>query len=60
MSPVKILPDEMSIKSICLECKNYDRKAGKCTQKNPFAKDGGNFLLLKDKSACFGFTKVPS
>jgi hypothetical protein len=57
MSPVKILPNEMSIKSICLECKNYDLKAGACTQKNPLAKDGDYYLLLNEKSACFGFAK---
>ncbi|MFX1576129.1 MAG: hypothetical protein ACFFCF_03045 [Promethearchaeota archaeon] len=56
---IKILPDEMSIKSICLDCKHYDRKVGVCTGKNPFAKTGEtNYLLLLDKSSCYGFEKA--
>jgi hypothetical protein len=52
----KIKPDEMSIKSICLNCKNYDKKAGACTGVNPFAKAGDtHYLLLADKSSCYGF-----
>jgi hypothetical protein len=54
MSPAKIMPDEMSIKSICLDCKKYDRKAGICTGKNPLAK-GETYLLIHEKVSCFGF-----
>jgi hypothetical protein len=56
---IKIMPDQMTVKSICLECKNYDRKLGECGAKNPFAKKGDpHFLLLADKSSCYGFNKV--
>jgi hypothetical protein len=54
--PAKIKPDEMTKKSICLNCKHYDKKAGVCTAVNPFAKTADtHYLLLVDKSACFGF-----
>jgi hypothetical protein len=56
---MKIKPEEMTIKSICLDCKNYDRKGGSCTATNPFAKTGDNhYLLLTDKSSCYGFEKA--
>ncbi|MFX0169630.1 MAG: hypothetical protein ACFE89_09795 [Candidatus Hodarchaeota archaeon] len=54
MSPIKIMPDEMSIKSICLDCKNYDRKKGVCMGQNPLAK-GETYLLLAEKVSCFGY-----
>lgn len=55
----KILPDEMSIKSICLDCKHYDQKIGVCTAKNPFAKTGDtHYLLLAEKSSCYGFVQA--
>jgi ribosomal protein L36 len=53
---LKIMPDEMSVKSICSNCKHYDRKGGVCTAKSPFAKKGdAHYLLLVDKSSCYGF-----
>ncbi len=53
------MPDDMSIKAICLDCKNYDRKGGICTGTNTYAKAGDtHFLLLFDKSSCFGFEQV--
>lgn len=56
---IKIMPDDMSIKAICLDCKNYDRKGGICTGTNTYAKAGDtHFLLLFDKSSCFGFEQV--
>ena len=48
------MPDEMSIKSICLDCKNYDRKVGVCTAKNPLA-NNEIYLLIREKVSCFGF-----
>ncbi|MFX1317719.1 MAG: hypothetical protein ACFE9D_08085 [Promethearchaeota archaeon] len=55
----KIMPDEMSVKSICLNCKNYDKKTGTCTSVNPFAKKGDtHYLLLTDKSSCYGFQQA--
>ncbi|MFX1474997.1 MAG: hypothetical protein ACFFCO_05955 [Promethearchaeota archaeon] len=55
----KLLPDQMSIKSICLDCKHYQRKQGTCGATNPFAKEGDkHYLLLSDKSACFGFSQT--
>jgi hypothetical protein len=55
----KIMPDEMSIKSICLDCKNYDRKGGVCKGTNPFVKSGDkSYLLLVDKASCYGFDKA--
>ncbi len=59
MAPQKIMPDEMTMKSICLNCKNYDRKTGTCTATNPFAKTGDkHYLILVDKSSCFGFDQA--
>ncbi len=59
MSPVKIMPDEMTVKSICLDCKHYDQKGGVCTATNPFAKTGDTYyLLLIDKSSCYGFEPI--
>lgn len=59
MSPQKVMPDEMTIKSLCLECKNYDRKKGLCTATNPLAKKGDtHYLILMDKTACFGFEQT--
>lgn len=56
---VKIMPDKMSVKSICLECKHYDRKRGECGATNPFAKKGDtHYLLLSDKASCYGFEKA--
>jgi hypothetical protein len=55
----KLLPDQMSIKSICLDCKHYKRKLGSCGAKNPFAKTGDkHYLLLAEKSACYGFKQT--
>jgi len=55
----KIMPDEMAVKAICLDCKHYDRKGGVCTATNPFVKDGDkHYLLLPDKSSCYGFEPV--
>jgi len=56
MSPPNIMPDEMSIKSICLDCKHYDRKLGVCTAKNPFA-NNETYLILAEKVSCFGFER---
>ncbi len=59
MSPSRIMPDEMSVKSICLDCTNYDRKGGVCSAINPFAQKGDNhFLALREKSACYGYDKA--
>jgi hypothetical protein len=56
MGPLKIMSNEMSITSICLKCKHYNQNEGQCQATNPFAKKGdSHFLLLREKSACYGF-----
>ncbi len=59
MTPEKIMPDEMSVKSLCLDCKHYDRKGGTCTATNPFAKVGDtHYLVLMDKTSCYGYEQA--
>ncbi len=59
MTPQKIMISEMAITSICLKCKHYHQKQGQCRATNPFAKKGDKrYLLLPDKSACYGFEKA--
>ena len=59
MAPQKIMPNEMAITSICLKCIHYNQKQGRCRATNPFAKKGEkHYLLLPDKSACYGFEKI--
>jgi len=57
--PIKIMPDKMTVKSICSECKHYDRKRGECGATSPFAKKGdAHYLLLSVYASCYGFDKA--